>query len=150
MFIFDAKKHSATLKTASKPVKAPSIEVYSGGYIGGSGASASKVAKEQRAWGRDPWFLSAHMQGNVSDIVYKSLIEPLAKGLTVHRKKALDAIGSVMLKAVKANYRGSRNARGKFRRTSKGWSEHKDREGLDKRPMFATGRLYDSLRYRIK
>jgi len=150
MFIFDAKKHSATLKTASKPVKAPSIEIYSDGYTGSEGDSAVKVVEEQRAWGRDPWFLSTHIQRGISDIIYKGLIEPMRKGLTVQHKRVFDEIGAAMLKAVQANYRGARNAKGRFQRITRSWQASKDKQGLDKRPMFATGKLYDSLRYRVR
>jgi len=152
MITFDKRKYDAWMRKvlAATGGKSPSVEVYCKPAGGKSGAELVGITEAQRVWGRDPWFLSEHMQGAVSKIVLEKIVKPLNAGRTVNLRTVLVDVGEQMVKAFLANYRNARSTWGRFRKVSAARRVIKERTGLDARPMFADGDLYASIAYRIK
>lgn len=127
----------------------PAVEVYSDWKPRNDPTLADAVKAWRDKW-RDPWFLSAHIQGSVSQIILERIVLPIYSGKRPRVRDALERVGEQMLKAVQANLRNSRNARGRMRPVGAKRKAIKERLGLDKRTLFAEGSLYDSLKYRIR
>ena len=129
-----------------KRVKSATFEVYSSGWYG----NLKEMIRRERELNRDPWFLPSDVLRAVADDVRAKIMAAHFIGGRQSARLVLDEIGKRILSAVKDNLSTARNDGGSFAPLSDERKEQKERQGLDRRPMFATGRLYDSLRHRVK